>query len=34
MKKLFNFIKRFWIVPMPNGGFRFQLNIPIGKKKK
>ena len=32
MKKLYNFFKHFFIVPTDlQGGWRFQINIPIGK---
>lgn len=35
MDKIINFFKYFWIIPTDfNGGFRFQLTIPIGKIKK
>ena len=30
-----NFLKYFWIIPTDlKGGFRFQINIPIGRLKK
>lgn len=32
MEKIINFLKRFYIIPTDlNGGFRFQINIPIGR---
>ena len=31
MKKLLNLFKTLWIVPTPDGGFKFGLNIKIGK---
>lgn len=33
MEKLIEFFKRFWVIPTDlKGGFRFQINIPIGRK--
>lgn len=33
--KIKDFFKYFWIIPTDiQGGFRFQINIPIGRLKK
>lgn len=32
---MFKWLKYFWVAPLDDkGGFKFQINIPLGRKKK
>ena len=35
MRKVFNWLRYFWVIPTNfNGGWRFQINVPIGRRKE